>query len=375
MISILNEISKFRKEAPLVIDYKNTNRHRVVIIESDGSKTAYYFAVPIYNITTRKVIDVKFHPQGDAFYATGSNANITITENIKMENTEGTCLISLPPPPACASDSEISCGREKLYPTTNGVAIRSSCNEEEPYIFSVELQCPHTEMRANDRCLAFMSEKFTPFVVISCIGTEDKSGNIISPAKLSYQRISDQKYTVSIEPYSPMGCSVLTEINLYEPKLFQDTTVESKNMNVNNAFGSVGFIGTTKEYGEQWLYSRTNISKIAELNDNRIVRVVVHIPQLSESSIPLTAWGIAARFCSFGSTWENKKAADGIIADVQACDKYINLDITTLFTDNYGRLSYNEGFILKPKSKNSGFSVLSTGDSHLHPQILEINYM
>ena len=41
MNSILNEISKLRKGTPLVIDYKNSNRYRVVAVEPDGSKTAY----------------------------------------------------------------------------------------------------------------------------------------------------------------------------------------------------------------------------------------------------------------------------------------------------------------------------------------------
>ena len=43
---------------------------------------------------------------------------------------------------------------------------------------------------------------------------------------------------------------------MYERKLFLDTTVESKNIDVNNAFGSIAFIGNTDIFGEQWLYSR-----------------------------------------------------------------------------------------------------------------------
>ena len=61
MNSILNEITKLRKGEPLVIDYKNSNRYRLVAIEQNGTQTAYYFSTPIYNILTRKAVDMKFH--------------------------------------------------------------------------------------------------------------------------------------------------------------------------------------------------------------------------------------------------------------------------------------------------------------------------
>ena len=81
MQSVLKEIEKLRNGLPIVIDYSNSNRYRLVTKESDGSKTAYYFSAPNYNYKSRKLIDVKFHSTGDAVYAIGSNANITINKN------------------------------------------------------------------------------------------------------------------------------------------------------------------------------------------------------------------------------------------------------------------------------------------------------
>ena len=219
-----------------------------------------------------------------------------------------------------------------------------------------------------------MSERFRPFVSFSCIGTSDANGNIIAPAKISYQKITDRKYTVSVIPCSSLGKSVLIEANLYEPKLFQDTTVESKNAKANNAFGSIGFIGSTKEFGEQWLYSRPDFTKMSALNDKKILRAVLHIPKLNTGSIELTSSKVAARFCSFGSTWDNKIAEASTFNESQITDNYINLNLMPVLTDKQGSLQRGEGFILKAKRKNTGFSVIATGDNYLFPQILEVNY-
>lgn len=374
MISILGEISKLRKDADIVIDYKNINRYRVVIIENNGSRTSYYFAVPMYNVETRKTIDMKFLGQRETFYYTGSNANIIIGKDIKMENNAGTCKISLAAAGARISDNAISCADEIIFPTTNGVAIKSSLKRKKTYSFCVEVSKPFLKVRANDKYFALMNERFTPFFYISCIGTLDATENIISPAKLNYQKITDRKYVINITPSSDFGKFVLIESNLYEPKLFQDTTVESKSPKNNNVFGGIGFIGTTKEFGEQWLYTRPDFSKMTELNDKKIIQAILHIPKLNNSTIPLTASKISARFCSFGSQWNNKIPEASTLGDSEITEQYINLNITSIFTDKYGRFSKSEGIILKSKIKGSGFSVISTGDNNLNPQILEINY-
>lgn len=374
MNSILGEISTLRKGAPLAIDYKNSNRYRLVAIEPNGTKTAYYFTSPIYNNRTRKAVDMKFHSKGGVAYTTGSNANISVGNNIRMENSKGYCVISLSEQISRISETEVVYANNRLYPTTNGIAIRSFCSEGNGCTFSVEISKPFLEVRANDKCVALMSERFRPFVSFSCVGTSDANGNVIAPAKISYQKITDRKYTVSVVPCSSLGKSVLIETNLYEPKLFQDTTVESKNAKVNNAFGSIGFIGSTKEFGEQWLYSKPDFTKMSELNDKKILRAVLHLPKLSTGAVELTSSKVAARFCSFGSTWDNKIAETGALNESQITDHYIDLNLMPMLTDTQGRLQRSEGFILKAKKKNSGFSVVATGDNYFSPQILEINY-
>lgn len=73
MTSIFEEILKLRNGTPLVIDDKNSNRYRIVTVEPNGSKTAYYFSTPIYNHRTRKALDLKFHTKDETIYAVGKS--------------------------------------------------------------------------------------------------------------------------------------------------------------------------------------------------------------------------------------------------------------------------------------------------------------
>ena len=166
----------------------------------------------------------------------------------------------------------------------------------------------------------------------------------------------------------------MLEANLYDHKLFQDTTVESNNPKSNNAFGGIGYIGSSQTYGEQWLYSRSDFTKLTELNDKKILQAILHIPKWNKSAVELSTSLVSARFCSFGSNWNNKISEKSMFTASQITDHYINIDLTSILADKYGQLTANEGFILKEKKKGSGFSVISTGDNYLKPQILEINY-
>jgi hypothetical protein len=374
MNSIIEEISKLRKGAPIVVDYKNSNRYRVVTVEENGSRTAYCFSAPIYNTKTRKAIDLRFYRDGTTVFFTGSDAQIEISDNIKLTNSEGSCNISLNSKYSSISDTEIMFSNERIYPTTNGIAIRSTIDNNNSYTFTIELNKPFLKIRANDKYVAVMSERFRPFIVFSSIGTLDENGTIISPAKVSYQKITERKYTITVTPCSLVGKSVIIEANLYESKLFQDTTVESNKPKINNAFGGIGFIGCTKEFGEQWLYSKLDFAKISDLNDKKILYAVLHIPKLNSTAAELKLSKVAARFCSFGSNWYNKISESSLSNYPLINEHYIDVDLSPIITDRQHRLCRSDGFILKSKNRNSGFSVIATGDNYLSPQILEINY-
>lgn len=291
-----------------------------------------------------------------------------------MENAEGLCIASLTDHVRLVSESKALCNSERISPTTNGVAIWSACSDGNPYSFTLEVSKPVLEVRANDKCFALMSEKFRPFIVVSCLGTTDANDNIIFPAKLRYEKLCDCKYSIIISPCSTLGKSVAFELNLYESKLFQDTTVESKNPEINNVFGSVGFIGSTKEFGEQWLYTRPDISKMNDLYEKEILGAILHLPRLNHSEIALTASRVSERFCSFGSTWDNRIATASSFSNPLIREHYLDLNIMPILTNKYGKLVQSEGFILKAKANSSDFAVIATADNYFHPQIFEINY-
>ena len=375
MQPVLNEIARLRKDKAIAIDYQNTNRYRLVIQENDGSKTAYYFSTPIYNQKTRKLVDVQFHSDNNAIYAIGSNANTKISQNIIMENAETSCTINLMQKVELISNSKARYGDHIILPTTNGVAMKCKAKENEKISFTIEVSQPFLNIRSNNKYFALMKERFRPYVVFSCIGSMDIAGNVVAPAKLEHHKIADKKYCITVSATSPLAQYILLECNLYENKLFQDTTVESLNPSTNNAFGSAGYIGNTDVYGEQWLYSRLDYSRIPEIMDKHINKAVLHMPKLNYSKVELSAYTVASRFCSFGSTWDNKIASVASFSDSSSNNGYQNIDLTPLLINPRTKtIAKSEGLILKPQIKGSGFSAITTADSYFAPQILEINF-
>lgn len=375
MQSVLGEIEKLRKGSEITVDYCNSNRYRLLIQENNGSKTAYYFSTPIYNIKTRKMIDVQFLSNGGTVYSTGSNSSITITKSILMENSEGFCEITLPQKTSFVSSREAHCGNIVLFPTANGIALKCEVNNNKKSTFIVDVGQPFLNVRDNDRCFALMKEKFRPFVVFSCIGSIDTVGTVIAPARIEYQKLTDTRYQIVVSATSPLSKYILFEANLYENKLFQDTTVESMNPSTNNAFGSIGFIGNSSLYGEQWLYSRLDFSRIPEIMDKQIQKAVIHLPKFSQSNIELSAYKVLSRFCSFGSNWNNKISGGSPISDSSSHSGYQSLDFTSLLVDSRTKtVAKSEGLIIKSSIKGAGFSVIATADSCLAPQIMEINF-
>lgn len=375
MESILNEILQLRQGKPLQVDCSNSNRYRVVINEYDGSKTAYCFTAPIYNDKTRKIVDLKFQNQDDFICLDGTNSKIIIKNYIKIENSDGYCKLLCNKAVSKFSETYIQLLDDLILPTTNGIAYKASCKNGSAFVVNLEIDKPFLNIRANDKCFCLMSDRFKPFVSVSCIGAEDKKKQIVSPAKISYQKLNDKVYQLKIVPGTKNCENVFFEINLYEEKLLQDTTVESNNPKINNAFGSTAYLGNTLEFGEQWLYSKLDYSKVSDLMYKHVNSAIIHMPKHNISNLELTCYRVSARFCSFGSNWNNKIPAANPVSNSFASGNYQSINITEIITNpNTKFLMPTDGFILKPKNKGSEFSVVSTGDSYYSPQILEINF-
>lgn len=373
MDSILNEISLLRSGIPIKIDYINSNRYRLVTQENDGSKTAYYFSVPIYNDKTKKLLDLQFKEKSNKTYYTGSNANIVFDNNVLIESDGCICDIKLGSKISMINTSYLLCGQNHIYPTTNGFVYKVNCSKEKKFSFEVDISPQFASIRSNNKYISILNEKNKSLITISCIGATDANNKIISPVEIEYKAISNTKLFITIFTHSPFAIWCLLEINAYEQKFIQDTTVESKNSQSNNAFGGIAFLGNTQSFGEQWLYSRPDFSKMPELIDVNINKVLLHLPQYNNTNTKLEAHQIATRFCSFGSKWINKIPPIGNSSvDSYITAKHQTFDITNMITDKFKRLKTFDGIIIK--SKDNGCVVVSTGDNYYLPQIYEINF-
>lgn len=374
MTPILEKIQRLRKSNAVSIIDRYCNRYHVTLLEANGSKTAYCFSTPIYNQYTNNILDMRFYKVGDTIRAWGSNSEIQFSDKIFIKNHEGACTFYLKDKTKLLTDTELCCGVDRICMTTNGFAYKASYNKESSVSFTIEVSQPFMPVRSNNKYFAIMSDKFKPLVTVSCLGVVGKTGQIIAPVKIIHKKINDKSYEITFKPCSPMGKWIMFEANMYEPKIFQDTTVESNNPKSNNAFGSIGFIGTTKEFGQQWLYTRPDLTRIPEILDKYICKAILHVPQFNYSSTNICAIALLSRFCSFGSNWNNKVQATSLLID-SVCDiDYQHIDITQVIRDKAGRIMQSEGFILKATQRDGGFCVLATGDNYYAPEILEINF-
>lgn len=368
----LEEVLKFRSSSDIDIDNHNTNRYSIVFNENDGSKTSYFFSVPIYNINTKKFVDNTFIDIKDGFIAAGSNSLITISNNVCLENEKGKCEILLNKSITKLSEHALKVGKDQIGLTTNGIVYKADLSDKTKIALKLNLSKPFLTVRSNNQGITLLEDKFLPFLSVSCIGISDKNGKIIAPIKIDYQKLTDNLFTVIISSNNDCGQYMLFEINLYEKKLMQDTTVESAAPQKNNVYGGTAFIGHSLNYGEQWLYSKVDLSAIGEVVNKRINKAILHFPKLSENAAPLSALSVLSRFCSFGSNWENKTAASNFIGYPVDNGEYLDINITDILK-MYTAL-FSDGIILRPKNSNDDYTVISTGDNCWKPQIIEINY-
>ena len=130
-----------------------------------------------------------------------------------------------------------------------------------------------------------------------------------------------------------------------------------------------------KTNGEQWIYTRPDFSKIPELYGYGVRKILLHIPcHQGMENIP-TVYAPEMRFCSFGSTWNNKIGQTALPISPTAGNGYLTIDVSDIFMNSVeGWIRYTEGLILKPQGMQCDPCLLSTADSYAYPQILEIRY-
>lgn len=367
MGKITDVIDVLRNGKPLYGDYVR-NRYCVTAAESNGGRTVYCFSAPIYRAGTNMLIEPVFHNDGGMIHMEGSDAAIYISSNISLRNKHGEVKILTADSYEYISEKEVLSEGMNIYPSLNGITCKKKCNISERVRFKIAVQAPDIQIRVNNKCFAFMRAQFIPLMTVSCIGSLDGNGMVVAPALLDYVQTGNMEYEITISTSGPYAESVLYEMNMYEPKLFQDTTVESNDPQSNNAFGGTAFIGNTRAYGEQWLYIRPELSGISDIASENVSKVMLHLPAYHTNPTALKAYSVSHRFCSFGSNWNNKISSKYISTYALTDRKgYISFDITDMYSDR------TSGYIIKPACRDSGFACVATGDNYNNPVVLELH--
>lgn len=261
--------------------------------------------------------------------------------------------------------------RTEIHPTLNGVLVVMDYTktQTEPG-FILNLDRDFESILSNDKYFSVMRENFIPFITVSCIGELDTSGKVAAPCEVHNQKLGSREYALTFSGSKRPKSRIAFEINMQETKLFQDTTVESKHAEINNAFGGIAFLGESREFGEQWLYSRIELSNISPLQGKRIRKTFLHIPNVGPYGAQLTVNRISARFCSFGSNWQNKIAISEPVAESTLSNGYYHLDMTNLLGNMRKK---SENFVIRARTSSKG-AVIPTGDNFCFPQILEVQF-
>lgn len=367
MKTALQEIYALRKGKEIVADTMNSNKYCIIADES-GDKTVYCFSTPIYDAVTRKLVYRSFDRYNNTYMFAGSNAKVTVNGNtVVLKNIEGSAMVSLPDGSFALNDGLLCGDSFDIVPTFNGFMLHSKM----PCIkIRITTENPFLTVKCNSKYFALMQDVFSPFINLAALIAYSKDG-VARPVNISYNAIDSHTYEVE---FSANDCnSISFEVNLYERKLFQDTTVESIHPYENNAFGSTAFLGNTMWYGDQWLYSRLDASKLSFLQYDNFTSVCLHMPCLYNHGKRIFAYSPAERFCSFGSTWDNKKDIyEPFAFSTKNCD-YATIDLSEVIKGNQHSF-FTNGIAMKCSTIENSYTVLSTGDSYAYPQILEVKY-
>ena len=347
-------------------------RYAYHLWQKDGTESKICFTTPIFHGSTPVVKCFDTYP--DCFSFQGSKGRIDVRrEGVVLHDSE--CEIRflwereqsfhISEDHARLTSEEMS-----ITPTFSGVKVMQK--SQGPLYFTCIVQSKKKgHIRMNSKSFAYMRDTFAPVVTLSTMCSD---GALKNPGvNLAMKQENESKVHLRMISSDENASHACWEINLYEPKLIMDTTVESARPNENNVYGNVAFLGHTEDHGVQYLYSRFDLTKINADPLKKMERVLLHIPyyQAGEQGFRMSA--PFRRFCSFGSNWENKMPFTEFGAKYEKCGSYFVFDLSKYLLNKHGRFKENTGIVLYSAAPD-GVSILSTADNYDRPQIVEIQY-
>lgn len=367
----LEMVARLSKSNNLDINANQSNRYCIKLNSAKG-KEAYYFATPIYNTYSRKLVQRKFIASNGCYCFVGSNCEVIVTPTqIQLERGDQNCVLNLGKTYSWSvQDGVLRSDRMSIIPTYNGVCIEGNITQMS---FDATVGFGYQDIRASHGCICLMESQFKPVLTMAALFSKGKEGGC-SPLQITHSEMHPKNIFLSVVSDDSTHRQGAVEINFYEPKLIQDTPVSQNMPKENNAFGPIAFVGKSKFYGMQWLYSRLDTNKLPELQHKYIHEIKLYVPRLTRSSTAVDVFELSKRFCSFGSTWNKKIAKENRHDTVKFSGDYLCIDLTRHYT-NHGALTESGGMVLTPAlSSELGYQAISTGDSYVMPPVLCVKY-
>lgn len=336
----------------------------------------FYFSAPIYIGQSETLVKRCFTLKGNQYVMQGSSAQVIITESgIKFLTVFGSMRIyweekqqfSL-----CDNGRFLRSEKMSVYPTFNGALIRQVNDGDVTLFFESDLR-QDGEIKSNSKFFSYMKSKYEPFFTMGTLYAESVSAQNFYGLTIEAKHENVKRVNIKMKSEHSDAARFVWEVNAYEPKLFQDTTVESRRPSENNVFGSIAYLGRSSEYGTQYLYSRLDLSKLSAESFQNIESVYLHVPYYMISGQAFRVFSPFKRFCSFGSRWNNKVAYEDARIEGHSHGGFVSFDLSPYFLNTKGSLQETTGIMIRHSAQEK-FSLLATADNYFTPQILEIRH-
>jgi len=373
MDSVLDKIKAIREENKVSVCDGICNPYTVAVLESTGALTYYCFSMPIRN-SLGKLLDPKWKKEGDAYNFLGTVGEFFLSGNdLTLKNSLGSCIFGLPDKYESGEPPCIKRNYSELYPSPNGVTIRTLLGHGREYHLTVTDPLSRFRIQKSDKALTLITESGTPFASVSGIFAATWDDIARSPIDITGKRINKKQYSLVIKPKGPTGRKMYIEIKMHNPTLFSDSTVESLHPGLNNALGSAAFLGMTLPLGTQWLYSEFSSSLLTEIKDIPFKKAILHIPCYSNTRTILTAFLAPDAHGATSVNWTTRPILGSALGETVLHNKYQDLDVTEwILNENTNTLKDSCQMVLKAQKEGRRFAAVSTADCSYAPQILEL---
>lgn len=400
--NVIDFLKQYKNEESLSLLEETNNPYRVVCVNSDNTKSLYIFSTPVWKKDFSGFIDstinnyksvgysvsTSYPAQGDnCFHINGNSeeykVKIILPEKMKL-NCNGTVML-----PALYGLNVHALEYKVLekedqqiyaYNNTNGFNLvfkGFSVRDVKSLFFNLEISETGSIIN-KPTYAALMENEQKPNFIIKTFAIANNDISEVSPIldcnefgyKLSFEsqekNCKYDKFVISFEKY--IGSSIY------------DTTVHSKYKDENMVFSNHACIGMSDYWGEEWCYYRVAESQLInfERTNKDIIKSQINFFNLSENILEINKQRMNERWCSFNTTWENKK--NGIDCGNNISNNSNSNFISFNFSDESTYISNEKpvedyGALMKPNKINeSDYLIIATADNYNNPPFIELVY-